>query len=91
LSDEIPRLHPSGMHLASGAYEVTITWLDWDPTILPEGQEGPHGSPPTAIAQTVLSYGAAKALIPMLVKMIAEYESKFGEIPSPGFEELGKS
>jgi hypothetical protein len=85
-----PRVRPSAFHAATGPYEITITWLDHDPTILPADQEGPHEPTVKAIAQTVLSYGAAKSLIPVLVKMIADYETKFGEIPSPGFDELSK-
>ncbi|MGO9027355.1 MAG: hypothetical protein ACLQOZ_01805 [Acidimicrobiales bacterium] len=87
---DLPRMHPSSLHLASGPFAVTITWLDADPTELPEGQLGPHGSPIRAIGQTVIPLGMAKAMIPLLVKMIAEYETKFGQIPSPGFDELSK-
>jgi hypothetical protein len=88
--EDPPRIHANGVHLAAAAYDVTITFLETDPTILPEGQEGPHASRTGAVAQIVLPWGSAKGLLPLLVKMIAEYESKFGEIPSPGFDEMSK-
>lgn len=89
--DELPRIHANGIHIATGPYDVTLTFLETDPTMLPEDQEGPHGPPtPQAQAQIVLSYGAAKVMLPALVKMIADYETRFGEIPAPGFEQFSK-
>lgn len=86
----LPRYYPSLVHIATGPFDVTLTWLLYDPTILPEDQAGPHEARVEAVAQTVLSYGAAKALIPLLVKAIARYEETFGEIPSPGFDQFSK-
>lgn len=85
-----PRFHPNAVHAASGPFDLTLTWLLHDPTVLPHGQEGPHEPRTEAILQTVLSYGTAKAMIPLLVKVIADYEQEFGPIPSPGFDELSK-
>jgi len=87
---ELPRFHPNNLHLAIGPFDLTITWIESDPTIMPDEQVGPHGQPDRAVAQTVLPLGMAKAMIPLLVKQIAQYESGFGEIPAPGFDALSK-
>ena len=42
------------------------------------------------VARLAMSLAHAKSLLPVLAKVIADYESKFGEITVPGFDELGK-
>ena len=59
--DEIPRFHPNWMHLATGPFDLTITWSEHDPTVVPEGQVGQRAPTVRPVAKTVLSYGAAKA------------------------------
>jgi hypothetical protein len=91
-SDERPpRFYTNGVHVAVGPYDATLTFLESDITILPEEQVGPHIPVLTARAQVVMSLGCAKALIPILVKSISDYEQQFGAVPAPGFEEDSKS
>ena len=42
------------------------------------------------VARVAMSLAHAKSMIPLLTRMIAEYESKIGPITSPGFDELGR-
>jgi len=37
------------------------------------------------VARVSMSWGHAKSMIPLLAKMVADYESKYGEVPAPGF------
>jgi hypothetical protein len=37
-----------------------------------------------------MSHSHAKTLLPILAKLIAEYETEFGMIPAPGFDQLSK-
>ena len=90
VGDAVPRFHPNAMHVASGPYDLTITWIERDPTRLTSDVQEPREGFTRAISQSVLSYGAAKAMIPLLVRAISEYEARFGVIPSPGFEEMSK-
>ena len=42
------------------------------------------------VARVAMSLGHAKSMLPILARVIAEYEKQVGPIPSPGFEEQGK-
>jgi hypothetical protein len=48
--------------------------------------------PPTFIVQArvAMSLGHAKSMIPLLARLVAEYEEKFGPIPAPGFDEQAR-
>ncbi len=35
-----------------------------------------------------MSHAHAKTMLPMLAKMLADYEARFGTIPAPGFDQL---
>lgn len=85
-----PRFHANVINLAPSAFDVTMTFIEADPTALPEGQGEPNAPRIHAVAQVTMSLGAVKAMIPLMVKLIADYESRFGEIPSPGFDESSK-
>jgi hypothetical protein len=37
-----------------------------------------------------MSWGHLKSMIPLLARMVADYESRVGEIPAPGFEDNWK-
>lgn len=89
-SRDIPRFYANLINLWSGPYDVTITFLEGDGTVLPEGVDGPHAVRITPVAQVVMSWGHAKAILPLIVKMIAQYEEANGEIPAPGFDQMSK-
>jgi hypothetical protein len=40
--------------------------------------------------RVAMSLAHAKSMIPLLARMIAEYENQAGEIPAPGFEGFAK-
>ncbi len=42
------------------------------------------------VARVAMSLSHAKTMIPVLSKLIADYEKQWGEIPAPGFEERAK-
>lgn len=42
------------------------------------------------VSRVAMSLGHAKAMLPLLARAIAEYESKVGRITAPGFEEKSK-
>jgi hypothetical protein len=87
----LPRFYANLVNIATSPYDVTLTWIEADPTVLREDQIGPHAMRMEAVAQVVMPLGHAKALIPLLVKVISQYETKFGQIPAPGFDETSKS
>jgi hypothetical protein len=85
-----PRYYANAVNLAPGAFDVALTFIEADMTALPEGTGEPSKATVKSVAQVTMSLGATKALIPLLVKMVAEYEGRFGEIPSPGFDSNSK-
>lgn len=42
------------------------------------------------VARVAMSLAHAKSMIPLLAKMIAEYENKVGKIPAPGFDDKAR-
>lgn len=40
--------------------------------------------------RVVMSLGHAKSMLPIIARLIAEYESKVGPITAPGFDERAK-
>lgn len=42
------------------------------------------------VARVTMGLSHMKAMIPLMAKMVADYESQFGPVPAPGFEQYGK-
>lgn len=46
---------------------------------------------PEPSVSVVMSLSHAKSMLPLLARVIAEYENQAGPVPAPGFDEFGKS
>jgi hypothetical protein len=70
------------MKLEGGPYDVLLTF----------GLQKHHPETPTVAEVVEVSMGWAhlKAMIPLLARIVADYEAKFGEVPAPGFGESWK-
>jgi Protein of unknown function (DUF3467) len=53
----------------------------------PGGPPGERQAPIEEVVRVSMSWGTAKSMIPLLAKMVADYESKYGSVPAPGFED----
>jgi hypothetical protein len=42
------------------------------------------------VSRVAMSLGHAKSMLPLLARLIAEYENKVGPITAPGFDDLAK-
>jgi hypothetical protein len=42
------------------------------------------------VARVAMSLAHAKTMLPILARVIAQYEEKVGPITAPGFEDMGK-
>ena len=89
-SSELPRFYSNMINVAAGPFDVTVTFIEVDGTALPEGQDGPHEATSRSRVQVVMPIGELKAMIPLMVRVISEYEQRWGVIPAPGFEEDSK-
>lgn len=48
----------------------------------------PEEPDPTTVVTVIMSHSHAKAMLPLITKMIADYEDQWGEIPLHGDGEL---
>jgi Protein of unknown function (DUF3467) len=84
-----------GEHLAyanvlainSGAFDVTLVFGRQDQ---PVPTHPGNVAPVREVVRVAMSWGHAKSMIPLLAKIVTDYESRFGEIPAPGFGESWK-
>jgi hypothetical protein len=91
--NEVPRYYTNLVNVSLGSYDVVLTFLESDSTLLPATPPTNDSWRTSGLApkcQVVMSLGHAKALIPLLVKGIADFETRFGVIPAPGFDESSK-
>lgn len=42
------------------------------------------------VSRVVMSPGHAKSIIPILAKIVSDYETQFGVVPAPGFGEASR-
>lgn len=42
------------------------------------------------VSRVAMSMGHAKSILPLLARLIAEYEKQIGEIPAPGYEQSSR-
>ena len=73
---------------------IQVTYGPFD-MVLDFGFKSPErtraGSPDfDIVARVAMSLGHAKSMIPLLARLIADYEQKIGPITAPGFEEDAK-
>jgi hypothetical protein len=87
---DLPRFYSNLINLSTAPYDMTLTFIEVDGTRLQDSIDGPHETRMKAGCQVIMSLGHAKAMVPLLVKAIADYEQQFGEIPAPGFDQQSK-
>jgi len=76
---ESPRFYTNALAITGGAFDVMLIFGMQEPTV------GTGNQSIEEVARVSMSWGHAKAIIPLLAKMVADYESKYGEVPAPGF------
>lgn len=90
LNDHPATFHVNNFHLALASYDATLTFIRLNPTTLPENINGQHTVTQKAEVEITMPIGLLKAMIPLVVKAVADYETQFGSIPAPGFDEEHK-
>ncbi len=77
------REYSNVLRITGGPFDVMLIFGLQQPA--PEGA-GQHEPEVGEVARISMSWGHAKSMIPLLARVVADYESKFGEVPAPGFE-----
>jgi hypothetical protein len=81
------RVYTNAMKVSGGPFDVMLIF-----GLLQPGPGAPAGqqSQVAEIARVSMSWAHLKSMIPLLARMVADYESKVGEVPAPGFEDNWK-
>lgn len=82
--EQAERFYTNAMKAHGGPFDVMLTF-----GISQLGSDAKPGERPNIeeVARLSMSWGHLKSMIPLLARLVAEYESKVGEIPAPGFED----
>jgi hypothetical protein len=80
--------YSNSMSLAAGPFDVTLIFGQQDNAL-----RSADGKPPDTpeIARIAMSWGHLKSMIPLMARVVAEYEQQIGEIPAPGFDQNWKA
>jgi hypothetical protein len=70
--------------VAGGPFDVQLVFGLSQPASVTATNEAPTID---EVVRVAMSWAHAKAMIPILAKVVADYESKVGEVPAPGFED----
>lgn len=68
-----------------GPFDVMLIFGHMQPSPGAPASETPSVN---EVVRVSMSWGHLKSMVPLLARMVAEYESKVGQIPAPGFEDL---
>lgn len=79
--------HVNVMQAFGGPFDVTLVFGQQDLTSS-DGTRRPQRT--REIAELTMSWGHLKSMIPLLAKLVANYEQQVGEMPSPGFDQAWK-
>jgi len=69
-----------------GPFDMVLDFGFRSPEEVTRGQEASY----EVVARVAMGLGHAKSMLPLMAKLLADYEQKFGPIPSPGFEDFSK-
>lgn len=76
------QVYANAVKIGGGGFDVMLTFgLQQVADAASEQNQPPIGE----VVRVSMSWAHAKSMIPLLARMVADYESKYGEVPAPGF------
>jgi uncharacterized protein DUF3467 len=81
--ESVPFYYVNIVQMHVGAYDFTMEF----------GYKTPEEAPTqryTNVCTVTMGLGHAKAMLPIMAKLIAAYEQNVGQIPAPGYEDQAK-
>lgn len=80
-----PPVYANVVNFTVGAFDVVVDFGFKTPE-----QSAKQSLEYEIVARVAMSLAHAKSMLPILARVIAEYESKVGPITAPGFENFSK-
>ena len=80
---QVPFFYANVMEAHVGAFDFTIEF-----GYKPPEERGTARY--NKVCTVAMSLSHAKTMLPIITKLIAQYESNFGQIPAPGYDEQAK-
>jgi hypothetical protein len=74
------------VEFTTGPYDIVLDFGFRGPEAAKRGEPGGY----KIVSRVAMSLAHAKSMLPILARVIAEYEEQIGPITAPGFDELGK-
>ena len=82
-------LYANSLAINGGPFDLVLVFGVQQPPLPGSPEDG--SAPVQEVVRVAMSWGHAKSMIPLMARMVAEYEEKFGEVPSPGFGETWRT
>jgi hypothetical protein len=86
--DQAALVYTNSMAIAAGPFDITLIFGQQDNGARTATNPAP---PSTELVRVSMSWAHAKSMIPLLARVVAEYEQQVGEIPAPGFDQNWKA
>ena len=78
--DERPVLYANVVAITGGPFDLVLDFGFQTPE-----HRNRRSTEFDPVARVAMSIGHAKSMLPMLAKLVADYERQFGAVPAPGF------
>jgi hypothetical protein len=86
MADTPAPVYANVVELTTGPYDLVLDFGFRSPEAIKAGPEGGYD----VVARVAMSLAHAKSMLPILARVIAEYEENVGPITAPGFDDFGK-
>lgn len=74
------------VQMTVGPFDMVLDFGFRSPEELARGPDADY----EVVARVAMSLSHAKSMLPLMAKIIADYEQKFGPIPAPGFGDFSR-
>jgi hypothetical protein len=85
-TDPPQAVYANVVQMTLGPFDMVLDFGFRSPEEAARGQEAGY----EVVTRVAMSLGHAKSMLPLMAKLLADYEQKFGPIPSPGFDDFSK-
>jgi hypothetical protein len=85
-AEEPQPVYANVVEFTTTPYDIVLDFGFRSPESIKRGPEGGY----TIVSRVAMSLSHAKSMLPLLARVIAEYEEQVGPITAPGFDELGR-